>query len=122
MSTSFRARFFFGAKEVGPGGAGILLAESWADKVIEVQCISHKTLLLKLIIGKAGFTFLFVYAPQANLPEPYKGRFHDPLQYAVAKVQDIEIFIPVGDWNSHISSAAAVSSDAKGMALVPVMT
>ena len=43
---------FFDAQESGLGGAGILLADSWVDKVIDVQHISDSIPLLKLFIGK----------------------------------------------------------------------
>ena len=59
------------------------MAESWADKVIEVQRISGRILLLKLIIGNAvlpssGCTL------QMNRSEDGKERFYDQLQYSVA--------------------------------------
>ena len=56
-----KLKFFFCAQ------AAMLLAENWDDKVIEVQCISDRITLLKLIIGKAVFIFLSVNAPQVNL-------------------------------------------------------
>ena len=61
-------KFFYSAQESTQGGASILLAECWADKVIKVHHISDRILLLKLIIGNAFFTLLSVYAPQANYP------------------------------------------------------
>ena len=67
--------FYYCAHQSGLGGTGMLLAENWADKVIEDQCISDRILLLKLIIGKAVLTLLSTYAPQANLPEAVKERF-----------------------------------------------
>ena len=73
--------------------AGILLAETWADKVIEVHHIYDRISLLKdkLIIGKAVFTFLSVYAYQVGLSESEKECFYDQLQYLVAKVPATEI-------------------------------
>ena len=107
-------KFFFCAQQSGHGGAGILLAESWADKVIEVQRVSDRILLLKLIIGKAVFTFLSVYAPQVNLPAAEKEHFYDQLQYTAAKVPATEILFPVGDWNGHVGAAAGGFSEAHG--------
>ena len=107
-------RFYYCAQESGLGGAGVLLAESWADKVIEVQRISDRILILKLIIGKAVLTFISVYAPQASLPEAVKELFFDQLQVAVAKVPASEILIPVGDWNGHVGATAGGYQDAHG--------
>ena len=39
---------FYSAQESALGGAITMLAESWADEVIEVQCISDRILLLKM--------------------------------------------------------------------------
>ena len=88
------------------------MSERWAENDIEVQYIPDRILLLKLIIGKAMFTFLSVYAPQVNLSKAVKERFYDELQHTVAKVPATEILIPVGDWIGHVGTAAGVYSDA----------
>ena len=61
-------RFYYCLNESSPGGAGVLLQESWADKVIEVQRISNRTIIPKLMIGNRVVNFDSVYAPQASLP------------------------------------------------------
>ena len=91
--------------------AGILLADNWANKV---QCNSERIIFLKMIISRAVFTLLSVYAPQTGRPELENKRFYDQLQYAVAKVSATEILIPVGDWNGHVGAPAGVFSDAHG--------
>ena len=83
-------------------------------KVIEIQCISDRILFLKLIIDKVVFTFLSVYAPQANLPGADKERFYDQLQCSVAKVSATEILIPVSVWNGQVGAAAGVFIYAHG--------
>ena len=107
-------KFYYSAHESGLGGAGILLAECWEDKVFEVQRISDRIILLKLIVGDAVLTFISVYAPQTNRPESEKVHFYDQLQRVVAKVPSSEILIPVGDWNGHVGAAAGVYSEAHG--------
>ena len=104
----------FSAQESAQVGAGILFAECWADKVIEVQCISERISVVKLIIGKAVFTFLYVYTPQVNYPNSIEERFYDELQHTVTKVPTTEILIPVGNWKSHVDAAAGVYSDCHG--------
>ena len=81
-----RYKFFYSAQKSGLGGSGILLAECWADKVIEVQHISDSITLLRLIIGKAVTTIISVYAPQAKLKDKDKDLLYDQLQSTVAKV------------------------------------
>ena len=96
------------------GGTGILLSESWVEKVHEILRISDRIILMKLIIGKAVFSFLSVYAPQVGLSEAEKERFYDCLQSTVAKIPASEILIPVGDWNGHVGAAAGAYLDAHG--------
>ena len=67
-----RYKFYWCGNKEGQGGAGILLAEHWVDKVFEVVHISDRTILLRLVIGKVVFTFLSVYTPQSGLPEAVK--------------------------------------------------
>ena len=83
----------------------MLLQESWANKVIQVQRISNRTIIPKSMIGIRVVNFVSVYAPQASLPAVNKF-FFDQLQHAVAKIPGSEILIPVGDWNGAVGSAA----------------
>ena len=55
MLTGKKCKFKFFYAQVG-----ILLAENLADKVIEVQHISDRIILLKLIIGKEIFSLFHV--------------------------------------------------------------
>ena len=61
---------------------------------------------LKLVVGRAVFTFLAVYAPQVGLPEVEKERFYDQLQSTVARVPASEILVSLGDWNGHVGADA----------------
>ena len=90
-------RFYYCSNESGLGGAGVLLAEIWADKVIEVQRISDRIIILKLMIGNRVLTFVSFYV---------KELFYDQMQHAVAKIPGSEILIPVRDWNGHVGSTA----------------
>ena len=57
-----------------------------------------------MILGRAVFTFLSVYAPQSGLPEADKNIFYDQLQCVVSKIPASEILIPLGDWNGHVGA------------------
>lgn len=102
-------KFYWAGNQKGQGGAGILLAEKWVEKVFEVQRISDRIILLRLVIGKVVFAFISVYAPQVGRAEAEKERFYDQLQSAVAKIPASEVLIPVGDWNGHVVLRAWVS-------------
>ena len=84
-----------------------IIAIFMREKIIEIQHISDRIILLKLIICKAVFTFLSVYASQLGRTVPEKERFYDQLQCAVAKVPATEILIQVGDWSSHVGASAS---------------
>ncbi|XP_045174424.2 craniofacial development protein 2-like [Mercenaria mercenaria] len=97
-------KFFWSGNDRGLGGAGILLAEKWVDKVFDVQRVSDRIILMRLVIGKVVFTFLSVYAPQSGLSETEKERFYDQLQGVVTKIPASEILVPSGDWNGHVGA------------------
>ena len=45
-------KLFWSGNSKGSGGVGILVAEKWWDKIFEVQRISDRILLVRMIIGK----------------------------------------------------------------------
>ena len=109
-----RYKFFWCAQESGQGGTGILLAEKWVNYVAEVKRISDRIIVLKLIVGKATYSLISVYAPQASLPAADKDRFYDQPQSTVALLPASETKIVVGDWNGHVGADAGVYGAAHG--------
>ena len=93
-----RYKFYWSGNSEGTNGVGILLAERWTESVFEVQRISDRIILLRLIIS--------VYAPQQGRPGAEKDRFYDQLHAVAAKIPLSEVFIPLGDWNGHVGAAA----------------
>ena len=45
------------------------MAEEWIEKVFEVQRVSDRFILVKLIVGKCVVTFLSVYAAPSGLSD-----------------------------------------------------
>ena len=76
--------------------------------------MSDWIILLKMVISKAVFTFLSVYASQVGRTEPANEWFYNQLQYAVTMAPATKILIPVGDWNGHVAAPAGVFSDVLG--------
>ena len=101
-----RMRLYWCGNQKASGGVGIMLAEKWVEKVFEVQRITDRILMLKLIIGKQIFTFVALYAPQAGRPAAEKDSFYYQLQSAVMGISDSEEVIFLGDWNGHVGTAA----------------
>ena len=101
-----RMRLYWCGNQKASGGVGIMLAEKWVEKVFEVQRITDRILMLKLIIGKQIFTFVALYAPQAGRPAAEKDSFYYQLQSAIMGISDSEEVIFLGDWNGHVGTAA----------------
>ena len=91
-----------------------MLAERWITNVAEVKRISDRIIVLKLIVGKATYSFVSVYAPQVGLPVADKDRFYDQLQSVIAALPASEIKIVLGDWNGHVGTDAGAYGDAHG--------
>jgi len=107
-------KFYWCGNKEDQGGVGILLVEHWVDKLFEVVRISDRIIVLRLVIGKAIFTFLSVYAPQSGLHEAVKEHFYDQLQSTVTKVPLIEISTLLGDWNGHVGADASAYNEVYG--------
>jgi hypothetical protein len=107
-------KFFWSGNKQGTAGVGILLAEKWINKVFEVQRISDRIILIKLIAGSSVLTALSIYAPQIGLSDAEKDTFYEQLREVVSKVPGKEFLIPCGDWNGHIGKAAAGYEEVHG--------
>ena len=101
-----RYKFFWVGNNAGTGGVGILLAEKWIKKVFDVNRVSDRILLFKLLVAETIITVLSVYARQSGLDQSTKDAFYDDLQSVMSKVKDQEFLIPCGDWNGHIGQMA----------------
>ena len=62
------------------------MAEEWIEKVFEVQRVSDRILLVKLIVGQRVVTLLSVYAPQSGLSDVDKDLFFDQLRAVTASL------------------------------------
>ena len=98
----------------GQGGVAVLLHQRWIEKVFAVQRISDRILLLKLIVGKAVYSFISLYAPQKDLSAHEKERFYDQLQSTCMAVPDSEQLFCLGDWNGHVGEVAGEFSEVHG--------
>ena len=78
------------------------MAKEWIEKVFELQRVSDRIILVKLIVGQRVVTFLSVYAPQSGLSDEVKVLFFDQLRAVTARIPASEFFIPCGDRNGHV--------------------
>ena len=109
-----RYKLFWSGNDRGTAGVGFLLAEKWIEKVFDVQRISDRIILMKLIIGSSVLTFLSVYAPQCGLSDAEKDTFYVKLREAITKTTGKEFLFLCGDWNGHIGKASAGFEEVHG--------
>ena len=88
--------------ESGSGGVGVLIADKWKEKIVEVVRVSDRIMYLKIMIGKELVTFVCVYAPQAGLSSKCKQDFYDDLQCIYSKFHPDDMVVACGDWNGHV--------------------
>ena len=74
----------------GTNGVGILLAEKWIDKVIDVNRLNDRIMIIKLIVGKSLVSVVSAYAPQCGLDDSSKDIFYDELLAVVLKLGEKE--------------------------------
>ena len=92
-----RYKLYWFGNDKGTAVVGVFVAEEWIEKVFEVQRVSDRIILVKLIVSQ--HVVLSVYAPQSGLSDEVKDLFFDQLHAVTARIPASEFLIPCGDWN-----------------------
>ena len=100
-----RYKLYWSGNDKGTADGGVFLAEEWIETIFEVQRVSDRIILVKLIVGQHVVTFLSVYAPQSGLSDKVKDLFFGQLCAVTARIPASEFMIPCGDWNGHVGRA-----------------
>ena len=85
-SKDIRYKLYWSGNDKGTDGVGVLVVEEVIEKVFEVQRVSDKIILVRLIVGQRVVTFLSVYAPQCGLSDEVKDLFFDQLCAGNARI------------------------------------
>ena len=109
-----RYKLYWSGNDKGTAGVGLFVAEEWIEKVFEVQRVSDRILLVKLIVGQLVVTLLSVYAPQSGLSDVDKDLFFDQLRAVTARIPRSQLLIPCGDWNGHVGRAGTEYREVHG--------
>ena len=105
-------RMFRFSSRDGTGGVAILLAEKWAENVIDVNRVNDRIMFVKLLLGKSIVVLVSVYAPQQGHPDSEKDTFYEELLLTLSAMGKNEIIMLCGDMNGHVGRS---SSDYEGV-------
>ena len=101
-----RYKCFWIFNKLGTGGVGVLLAERWIEKIFDIRRVSDRLTIIKVTVGEVAVTALLVYAPQTGLTIGEKELFYNNLQNLVQTIDESDMFLICGNWNSHFGKAA----------------
>ena len=97
-------KFFWMGSEKGIHGVGMLVADRWVEKVLEVKRVSERLLLLRVIVGKSVLNLLSIYAPQVGRPMEEKEEFLAMMVKVVSDINVDENLLICGDFNGHVGT------------------
>lgn len=87
-------------------GVGVLLAEKWIDKVVDVKRVNERIMIVKLVVGKHIVNVISAYAPQSGNEEVVKDDWWDELLEICKNVPVEEEIILGGDLNGHVGAVS----------------
>ena len=82
-----RYKLYWSGSDKGTAGVEVFVVKEWIEKNFEVQRVSDRIILVKLIGGQRVVTFLSLYAPQSGLSDEVKDLFFDQLCAVTARIQ-----------------------------------
>ncbi|MBJ3377360.1 hypothetical protein JGC18_24970 [Salmonella enterica subsp. enterica serovar Typhimurium] len=74
-----RYKLYWQGTNQGNAGVGILIAEKWSDKVVEVKRVNERIVIVKMVIGVKLVNVVSAYAPQSGRSDDEKDEFWDKL-------------------------------------------
>ena len=74
----------------GTGGVGIMVAEKWVEKVLEVRRVNARVIVRKLLFDKHILTVVSTYASQIGLSGEEEDDFWDRLVHVVSGIRERE--------------------------------
>ena len=100
-----RFKFFWKGSDVAVGGIGIMMCESLAERVIRVDRVSDRLLLVKFVLNKRVVNVISAYAPQSGRPDIEKEAFWQRIHDLVADIPHSESILVGGDLNGHVGKS-----------------
>src|SRR5206468_934019 len=95
-------KFFWTGSKEGSSGVGILVAEKWLEKVVEVKRMNERLMLVRLTVGVRVVNIVSAYAPQAGRSYAEKEEFWLSMTNLLSGVGVEESVFVCGDMNKHV--------------------
>jgi hypothetical protein len=95
-------KLFWHGNEEGIGGVAIMVTMEWEDRIVKVERICDRIIMVKLLFGHKMINFVSAYAPQPGRTEQEKEVFWDRLLVSVSQIPDSEGVVIGGDLNGRV--------------------
>ena len=99
-----RYKFFWMGREEGYHGVGVLVAEEWIEKVLDVKRWSERIMVLRVVVGRSVGNLISVYAPQTGRSKEEKEEFFTVLGKILSDIDVGERLLICGDMNGHVGA------------------
>ena len=103
---SARYKFFWSVSEEGVSGVGVLVAERWIESILEVERMSERLMVVRLVVGRSVVNLVCVYAPQVGRSMEEKEEFLLLLCKTLSGINCNERVVVGGDFNCHVGADA----------------
>ena len=101
-----RYKFFWKGSDAGESGVGILVAEKYVEKVVSVERLSDRLIVLRVTVGGTVLNIVSAYAPQTGRSMEEKEEFWALMNKTVSEISKSERLIVCGDMNGHVGEKA----------------
>ena len=91
-------------REEGYHGVGVLVAEEWIEKVLDVKRWSERIMVLRVVVGRSVVNLISVYAPQSGRGKEEKEEFFTVLGKILSDIDAGERLLICGDMNGHVGA------------------
>ena len=105
--------YYSGSRE-GRNGVGVIVSNTWKDKVIEVKRVNDRILRLSITIENRVLHIISAYAPQMGCPDAEKEAFREELEASIRIVKEEEKLIIGADMNGRVGKIRDGYEDVHG--------
>lgn len=79
--------YYSGSRE-GRNGVGVVVNDSWKEKVIDVKRVNNRLLRISIIVGDKVVHIISAYAPQMGCQDQEKEAFRQELEEIMRTVEE----------------------------------